>query len=552
MRRDGAVKMRRIAEEASALVRKYKGAFSGEHGDGLCRGEWIAWQFGPKLNEAFRAIKQELDPAGLLNPGKIIDPPKMDDGDLFRTPPPGASHPYTVTPYTPALDWSDWDVQNDQVTEKTSAPGSGGDPAHGFAKAAEICNNNGHCRKFDAGTMCPSYRVTRDEQHVTRGRANTLRLALSGQLGPDYFTSAEMHQTLDLCVSCKGCRRECPTGVDMAKMKVEFLSAYKARHGLSWKDRLVAHLPDYADKIGRTAAFANLRDRLPGAALISQWLTGLSAKRSLPKWRRDNFWQGKQDVITRAEALALATSGAKVAVLFVDTFNGHFDSENAAAAARVLQRAGYALHLAGKEDGSRCCGRTFLAAGMVERARAKLSALLDDLLPLAEAGIAIVGLEPSCLLTLRDEALSLKLGEKARIVSKQALLFEEFLAREARAGRFAPALKPAGKPILVHGHCHQKAFGVMPAVMEALRLIPEAKPELIETSCCGMAGSFGYDHYDVSMRMAELNLLPAIRRRPDAIIVAAGTSCRHQIADGADREAVHLALLLDSLSPGAT
>jgi FAD/FMN-containing dehydrogenase/Fe-S oxidoreductase len=549
MRRGGAAKMRAIGEEAAALVRIYKGAFSGEHGDGLCRGEWIAWQFGPKLNDAFRAIKQELDPIGLFNPGKIIDPPKMDDGNLFRTPPPGASHPYTVLPYKPALDWSDWDVQNDPVTEKTSAPGSGGDPAHGFAKAAEICNNNGHCRKFDAGTMCPSYRVTRDEQHTTRGRANTLRLALSGQLGPDYFTSESMKETLDLCVSCKGCRRECPTGIDMAKMKVEFLSAYKAKHGFTWKDRLVAHLPDYAEKLGRAAGLANLRDRLPGAALLSQWLLGLSAKRSLPKWRRDNFWQtAETDFVSREQALALAGSGAKVAVLFVDTFNGHFESENAAAAARVLKRAGYALHLSGKEDGSQCCGRTFLAAGMVDQARAKLSALLDRLLPLAQANVAIVGLEPSCLLTLRDEALSLGLGDKARTVSRQALLFEEFLARETKAGRFAPALKAADKPILVHGHCHQKAFGAMPSVMTALMLIPGAAPELIETSCCGMAGSFGYDHYDVSMQMAELSLLPAIRRHPGSIVVAAGTSCRHQIADGAGREAVHLAVLLDALA----
>ena len=291
MRRGGAIKMRAIAEEAAELVRKYKGAFSGEHGDGLCRGEWIAWQFGPALNEAFRAIKREMDPANLFNPGRIIDPPRMDDGALFRTPPPDTPHPYTVRPYAPALDWSDWDVQNDPVTEAVSAPGSGGDPAHGFAKAAEMCNNNGHCRKFDAGTMCPSYRVTRDEQHTTRGRANTLRLALSGQLGPDALTGAAMHEALDLCVSCKGCRRECPTGVDMARMKIEFLSAFKARHGFTVKDRLVAHLPDYAAAAGRLAWLLNLRDRVPGLAWLSEKLAGLSARRSLPKWRRDTFWR---------------------------------------------------------------------------------------------------------------------------------------------------------------------------------------------------------------------------------------------------------------------
>jgi len=232
----------------------------------------------------------------------------------------------------------------------------------------------------------------------------------------------------------------------------------------------------------------------------------------------------------------------------VDTFNATFESENALAAARVLKKAGYTLYLVQKEQGRHCCGRTFLAAGMVDHARARLAALLDDVLPLARAGIGIVGLEPSCLLTLRDEALSLGLGEAARTVSARAMLLEEFLAREAKAGRFALAFKPAPGPILLHGHCHQKAFGAVAPVLEVLRLIPGAKPELIETSCCGMAGSFGYDHYEVSMQMAELSLLPAVRRNPDAIILADGTSCRHQIAHGAGRQARHVAVLLDELS----
>jgi FAD/FMN-containing dehydrogenase/Fe-S oxidoreductase len=552
MRRDGGAKMRAIAEEAGDLVRKYKGAFSGEHGDGLCRGEWVAWQFGPALNDAFRAIKRELDPIGLFNPGKIVDTPRMDDTSLMRFPPPEAAHPYTVGPLDVALDWSDWDVQNDPVTEKTSAPGRGGDPAHGFAKAAEMCNNNGHCRKFDGGTMCPSYRVTRDEQHVTRGRANTLRLALSGQLGPDALTSQEMYDTMDLCVSCKGCKRECPTGVDMAKMKVEFLSHYKAKHGFTWKDRLIAHLPDYADRVSRIAGLANLRDRIPALAWLSEKLLGFTAKRALPKWRSQTFWSLPEAGLFAScdEALAAQASGGKAVALFVDTFNATFESENALAAARLLKKAGYVLHLLAKNDGGHCCGRTYLSAGMVAEARAKIGALLDDALPLAEAGIAIVGLEPSCLLTLRDEALAMGFGEAARTVSQNALLLEEFLAREAKAGRFALAFKPAGAPILVHGHCHQKAFGAVAPIMEVLKLIPGAAPELIETSCCGMAGSFGYDadHYDVSMQMAELNLLPAIRKRPDAIIVADGTSCRHQIGHGAARTALHVAVLLEKLA----
>ena len=253
----GAVAPRRCApspKKPAALVRKYKGAYSGEHGDGLCRGEWIEWQFGAAINEAFRAIKTELDPIGLFNPGKIIDPPKMDDGSLFRFAPPAAPKPYRTITLKPALDWSAWNVQNDPVTEATTAPGSGGDTTGGLAKAVEMCNNNGHCRKFDAGTMCPSYRVTRDEQHLTRGRANTLRLALVGPARCRRASPAKRWpRRMDLCVGCKGCKRDCPTGVDMARMKIEFLSHYKARHGHTLKDRLVASLPDYATLASRCA-----------------------------------------------------------------------------------------------------------------------------------------------------------------------------------------------------------------------------------------------------------------------------------------------------------
>lgn len=555
MRTDGAARMRAIAEEAAELVRKYKGAFSGEHGDGLCRGEWIAWQFGPAITEALRAIKQEFDPQGLFNPGKIIDTPKMDDGRLFRFAPADTPQPYRRIPITPVLDWSAWNVQADPVTEVTTAPGTGGDVTGGFAKAVEMCNNNGHCRKFDAGTMCPSYRVTRDEQHLTRGRANTLRLAISGQLGPDAFTSEAMHDTMDLCVGCKGCRRDCPTGVDMARMKVEFLAHYKARHGHTLKDRLVAHLPRYAATASRMPWLLNLRNRLPVLRQLGEKLLGLSARRSLPAWRSDTFWRAPEahTFLDRDQALARAAAGERVAVLFVDTFNGTFESENALAAARVLQAAGYALHTASKSakegGGHHCCGRTYLATGMVEQAKASAGALINALAPLARAGIPIVGLEPSCLLTLRDEALVMGLGEPAQAVAAQALLFEEFIAREVKAGRFALPLRAAGAPILVHGHCHQKAFGAVSPILDVLRLIPGAQPELIESSCCGMAGSFGYEasHHQVSMDMAEAALLPAIRQRPEAIVVADGTSCRHQIADGAAREAVHVARLLESL-----
>ena len=553
MRRDGTeggvAKMRAIAEEASALVRKYRGAYSGEHGDGLCRGEWIEWQFGPAINSAFRAIKQYLDPIGLFSPGKIIDPPRMDDTSLLRFAPPTAPRPYRVTALEPVLDWSAWNVQNDPTTERLTAAGTGGDVTGGLAKAVEMCNNNGHCRKFDAGVMCPSYRVTRDEQHLTRGRANTLRLALSGQLGRDAFSSRVMYETMELCVGCKGCKRDCPTGVDMARMKVEFLAHYKARHGYTLRDRVVSELPRYAASASRAAWLLNLRDTLPGAAWASEKLLGFSARRSLPRWRTDSFWRAFDRTLfsDAAETLGAAAAGRKAAVLLVDTFNGTFETENALAAARVLRQSGYVVHSLRRTSGHYCCGRTYLGCGMVAKARALTGELVDALLPFARAGIAVVGLEPSCLLTLRDEALVMGLGERAELVSRCVLLFEEFVAREAREGRFSVGFKAVDAPVLVHGHCHQKAFGAVRPILDVLRLLPGARPELIESSCCGMAGAFGYEseHYDISMRMAEASLLPEIRGAPDAIVVADGTSCRHQIRDGARREAIHVARLLE-------
>jgi FAD/FMN-containing dehydrogenase/Fe-S oxidoreductase len=544
MRKDGAKKMRAIAEEASALVRRYKGAYSGEHGDGLCRGEWIAWQFGPKIAEGFAQIKQLFDPIGLFAPRRIVDPQRMDDTRLMRFAP-----SYRVIPLKTALDWSVWDVQNDAATERTTPPGTGGDPAQGFAKAVEMCNNNGHCRKFDAGTMCPSYRVTRDERHLTRGRANTLRLALSGRLGPEGLASDAVRDALDLCVSCKGCRRECPTGVDMARMKIESLHQDRSRNGWSAKDRLVGSLPDYAAFASRFAGLLNLRNRSRVLARIGQALFGFAKERSLPEWRARHFFNGQARFASRDEVL----SAKNPVVLFVDTFNGFFESGNAFAALRVLRAAGYTVHVASKEDGGAhlCCGRTYLASGMVERARAKVGDLVDALHVFAQRSIPIVGLEPACLFTLRDEALALGLGPRAQEVAKQALLFEEFLAREAAAGRLdvlRGRLAPPAKPVLVHGHCHQKAFGAVSPVLEVLKLIPGVQPQLIDSGCCGMAGSFGYEasHMEVSTAMAEQSLFPALRANPGAIVVADGTSCRHQIRDGLGREAMHAAALLAS------
>jgi len=521
MRRDGAEKMRAIAEEAAAMVKQYKGSYSGEHGDGLVRSEWIAPFFGPKITAAFEEIKDLFDPRGLLNPGKIVRPSKQDDRSLFRFKP-----DYAAKPPAPALDWSEWETD----TEHRGA---------GFAKAVEMCNNNGHCRKFDAGTMCPSYRVTRDEKHLTRGRANTLRLALSGQLGPDALTSNAVREAMDLCVSCKGCKRECPTGVDMAKMKIEFLHHWRRHHGLPLKDRLIAYLPRYAPWVKRLAPLINV---LQG---IGKPLLGFASKRSLPAWRSDAFV---------APASARAKTDREV-VLFVDTFSTYFEPENARAAIRVLEAAGYTVHLPRPAEETRplCCGRTFLASGLVDEARAEAQRMIDTLKPYVERGVPVIGLEPSCLFGLRDEFISMLPGGETAELALNAFLFEEFLAQEHDAGRLQLKLNALPQPkALLHGHCHQKAFAAMPAVKKVLGLVPGLNVEVIESSCCGMAGSFGYEarHYDVSMRMAEASLLPKIREAgKNTLIVADGTSCRHQIHDGAKRNAIHVARVLEAALP---
>jgi Fe-S oxidoreductase len=434
----------------------------------------------------------------------------------------------------------------------------------GLAKAVEMCNNNGHCRKFDAEVMCPSYRVTRDEKHLTRGRANTLRLALSNQLdvkgGTSPLASDAIKEVMELCVSCKACRRECPTGVDMAKMKIEFLSAYKKKTGHSLRDLAVAYLPKYAATISNIPflpAILNLRNHITPIAKLQEWVMGISAQRSLPVWKSKTFWSEKKSINAHQfTPEQLSTGAEKGVVLLADTFNAYFEDENLKAALQVLKSAGYRVHIPHKSKDQNqskqsnsacskefCCGRTYLAAGMVDKAKETLGELVDYLAPYADKNIPIIGLEPSCLFTLKDEALVMGFGERAISVSKQAQLLEEFLAKEAKDGKLQLNLKAASKPVLFHGHCHQKSFAAVTPAMELLKLIPNAEPKLIESSCCGMAGSFGYEaeHIEVSKQMAEANLLPAIRKAPDSWVVADGTSCRHQIADGTQREAVHIA-----------
>ena len=515
--KDGAdvKKMRAIAEEAFAMVRAYKGSHSGEHGDGLVRSEFHGAMFGQRMVRSFAEVKARLDPDGRLNPGKIVDPPAMDDRSLFRYKP-----GYGAEAIDTALDWSDW---------------------HGFAGAVEMCNNNGACRKLDAGVMCPSYRVTRDEQHVTRGRANSLRLALSGQLGPDALTSEEMRETLKYCVSCKGCKRECPTGVDMARMKIEVESHYLRRHGLSLRDRAIAYLPRAAPWLSRAAGLGNLRDRLPGAAALSERLLGLSARRKLPVWRRDPFQE---------EGVVAGPDGGPEVVLLPDTFNRYFEPENLCAALEVLAASGHRVIVPKPTDSGRplCCGRTFLSAGLVEEARLEARRTLAALGPFVARGLPVIGLEPACLFTLRDELPALLPGAESDALAARAVLIEEHLAGESAAGRLALDLTPRpGTRALLHGHCHQKAFGAMAAVERTLALVPELRIETIESSCCGMAGAFGYgaETYEVSMAMAELSLLPALRAAPaETLVIADGVSCRQQIAHGSGRQARHVVRVL--------
>jgi Fe-S oxidoreductase len=349
-----------------------------------------------------------------------------------------------------------------------------------------------------------------------------------------------MMDTMKLCVSCKACRHECPTGVDMAKMKIEVLSARRAKHGLSLRDRLVGFLPHYAPLFSRLAPLANWRNKSKLLRALFERVAGISAKRALPEWRRDVF-APEGEVFGRAD-------GHEV-VLFTDTFNRAYERENLDAALKVLVAGGYRVHIPKPTDQGRplCCGRTFLSAGLVDHARVELDRLVATFAPFAARGVPIVGLEPSCLLTLRDELLSLRSDETAKTVSAQALMFEEFLVREATAGRLSLALSPIAEKAIVHGHCHQKSFGAFKPVEQALRLIPNLKVETIESSCCGMAGAFGYgaDTYDTSIGMAELSLLPAVRRtETETLVIADGTSCRHQIKDGTDRAALHVARAL--------
>lgn len=509
--------VRTIAEETHEVVRRFGGTHSGEHGDGILRSEFLETMLGRRMVSAFEEVKHTLDPHGMLNPGQIVAPPRMDDRSLFRLGPEYRGRAEAERRLPVVLAWSEG----------------------GVLPTVEACNNNGACRKRDPGVMCPSFRATRDERHSTRGRANALRMALTGQLGEDGLDSSEMVEAMSLCISCKGCRRECPAGVDMARVKLEWQHRRNDHEGVGLLDRALASLPRIAPIASRFAPIVNAlgRSRLRGRV-------GLSTQRELPGWSR-NPW--RDDELSSAASDPDAP-GPDVA-LFVDTFTRWFEPEHARDAAKVLAAGPWRATPLAAPDGERplCCGRTYLSLGMLDEARIEARRLLASARPLVEAGVPIIGLEPSCLYTMLDEIPALLPGAEAEALAASARMIEGFLSDEAARDRRVSFRDTPDEAVLVHGHCHDKAFGGFGATIDYLRSVPGLDVETVPGGCCGMAGSFGYkaEHYDTSMAMGELDVLPAVRRAPaDVTVVADGTSCRAQISDGTSRPTEHVATLL--------
>ena len=499
-------KLPQIARFSADLVNSYGGALSSEHGDGRTR-SWLNERFyGQEMFSLFRQVKGIFDPDNILNPGNIVDTPAMT-GHLRY------GDQYATRKITEHLDFS-----SDQ----------------GFHRAIEMCNGAGVCRKKTTGTMCPSFMVTREEEHSTRGRANALRAAISGNLPDKELTSERMYEVMDLCIECKACKAECPSSVDMAKIKFEFLAQYHRENGTPLRARL----------FGNIASLSRLSSGI--AAPVSNffmrrgWLKGLmrlGATRNLPGFAKQSFktWFRKRSVRN-------GDSGKQV-VLFNDTFNTYNDPHIAIAATEVLEALGYEVLL----PGHRCCGRPMISKGLVGPARKAARETVGRLAPFAKAGIPIVGLEPSCLLTLQDEYLYLLPDdENAAVVAEQSLMFEEFISNLSREEDLSKFFSSNPGSILLHGHCHQKAL-VGTAPSKTTLALPGYLVSEIDSGCCGMAGSFGYEaeHLEISMKMAERRLLPAIRNASeDTLLVAAGTSCRHQIEHGCGRRAYHPAEVL--------
>jgi FAD/FMN-containing dehydrogenase/Fe-S oxidoreductase len=511
--------MRAIAEAVGDLVIEFGGAFSAEHGDGLVRGWFLDRYFGPAITRAFRQIKAAFDPQGLMNPGKIVDAPPMDENLRY-----GAS--YRTVRLPAHFDW-----------------GRDG----GMAANIEMCSGVGACRKTIEGTMCPSYMVTREEEHSTRGRANLLRAAMSGLLPAEELAGRRLYGALDLCLECKGCKAECPANVDMAKLKYEFLARYHRAHGTPVRARLFGHIHALNRAGTRAAPVATWMMQTAPARWLLERVAGIDRRRPLPPLARptfDDWWRARRGTRgRRSPAPADAATVRPAVALFADTFMRFNYPEIGRAAVRLLEGLGYDVVV----PGVACCGRPMISKGLLADARRHMRANLATLLPLVRAGIPIVGCEPSCLLTFRDEVPDLLPGADAAALAAGAFLIDEFLDRHIQ--RHGWPLLRSERPALLHGHCHQKAIvGTRPAV----RVLEAAgfRVEEIDAGCCGMAGSFGFEreHYELSLAIGERRLLPAVRRAPpETEIVAMGVSCRQQIAHGAGRRARHL---VEALAPG--
>jgi FAD/FMN-containing dehydrogenase/Fe-S oxidoreductase len=510
---DGVRKFESIASEVSDLVLEYGGALSGEHGDGLVRSPFMRKIFGPVLYEAFRTIKRTFDPLGIFNPGKIVDSPSLTANLRF-----GAGY-QTPKPET-YFDYSDYG---------------------GMGGAVEMCSGLGACRKTLEGSMCPSYMATREEAHVTRGRANILRLAMAGRLGESGLGDEGVYNVLDLCLECRACKAECPVGVDVARFKSEFLADYWARHGAPPGARLLGNADGIARWGSRLGPVLNHVMRTGAVRSLNERLFGIDRRRSLPEWSSRTF----------AQAAAGRSKPDSAVFLFNDTFTNYYNPEIGIAVWNVLEAAGAQVGLAMNE----CCGRPSISKGLLARAREHARRNMERLYPAAARGCKFIFCEPSCLSAMREDAPSLLRGEeqkKARVVGQACLLFEEFLGAELDSGRLRLNLAARPGQILMHAHCHQKAMGLLPVTRALLSRVPGANIIDPDAGCCGMAGSFGYgrDHFEISRQIGERRLFPAIRQRaPGTVIAASGVSCRHQIRDFTGETAIHPAVLLNSLLP---
>ncbi len=512
--RGDLTRLETISREVCDLVIEFGGAMSGEHGDGLARSYLNERMFGPAIYRAFKEIKAAFDPANIFNPGKIVDGPpptqNLREGADY--------HPIEVPT---VMDFS---------------------RERGLAGAAQMCNGAGVCRKLKTGTMCPSFMVTGDEEHSTRGRANALRLILSGALPPEELTGRRLFDTFDLCLQCKGCKAECPSNVDVAKMKAEFLHHYQAANGTSFGTLLMAHVASVNHLGSVFAPVSNWLLRAPGAAWLRERMAGLDRRRPLPRFVRQHFAKWFSNRRGRSTS-APATRG--LIVLLDDCLTSFCEPQVNRSAVKVLEAAGYEVHLAGLV----CCGRAAISKGMLTDAKRLAEESIGQLAPWAERGIPIVGCEPSCVLTLTDEYRDLAPGPAAEMVAKATSLIDTHLVR-AGVELLAPSQSgsPAASRLLLHGHCHQKALVGMRDTLDILKQLPAGETQLIDSGCCGMAGSFGYEHYDMSMKIGERVLFPAVRAAADATIVAPGFSCRQQIAHGTGRRAVHpIELLADAV-----